>query len=289
MTGYGRGVASGPHYSVTAEMKSINSKGLEMSLRLPRNYFEQELFLKSQISAKLQRGKVSLSLTVTTHGAEDESVQAPIDRDLLVAYHKELDELRRHLGLQAEVPLGSLLSLPGVISEAEKPVSADEWALVQQAVEQAMDALVKSRCAEGHALQKDFEHRINVLELLLSDVTPLEAERMTQVKQRLNGTLSDYMPGRPIDADRFEQELIYYLEKNDITEEQVRLRTHLQLFRTTLREPESQGRKLSFVAQEMGREINTLGAKAYHAGIQSIVVRMKDELEKIKEQVSNIL
>jgi uncharacterized protein (TIGR00255 family) len=289
MTGYGKGSTSGQHYSVTAEMKSINSKGLEMSLRLPRNYFEQELYLKSQISAKLQRGKVSLTLSVTTHGVEDEDVSAPIDRDLLVAYHKELDEVRRHLGLQTEVPLSALLSLPGVISEVEKPVSADEWALVQQAVDQAMDALIKSRCAEGNALQKDFEHRINVLELLLADVTPLEAERMTTVKQRLNGNLSEMMPGRQVDADRFEQELIYYLEKNDITEEQVRLSTHLQLFRTTLREPESQGRKLSFVAQEMGREINTLGAKAYHAGIQSIVVRMKDELEKIKEQVMNIL
>lgn len=258
-------------------------------MRLPKHYFEQELLIKNLLTQRLQRGKVNVSVSVHVHGAENAPVEVSVDADLLAAYYKELDSVRRTLGIQQEIALSTLLSLPGAVSEPDKPVTEEEWALVQQALEKATTALVASRQQEGSTLVTELTLRINEIEKLQAQLPPLEAERIETVKTRLSASLQEFLQGREIDADRFNQELIYYLEKNDITEEQVRLRAHLALFRQTMAEGEGQGRKLGFVTQEIGREINTLGSKAYHAGMQRLVVQMKDELEKIKEQINNIL
>lgn len=290
MTGFGKAVARNEHYQVSVEIRSLNSRYLELTNRLPRGYFEQELWVKNAVTTRLQRGKVNLSLSVLPLHPEHSAAQVHIDAELLAAYNTQLEQLRLQLGLTDRVPLASLLQLPNVIQEPELAVPDDEWALAQQAVQQALDSLVASRSSEGAVLMQDLLLRAQLIEQQLLEIAPLEHERIAAVKQRMAANLANSLAemGQAND-DRFQQEIIYYLEKNDITEEQVRLKAHIALYRSTLAEAESQGRKLGFIVQEMGREINTLGAKAYHAGIQAIIVRMKDELEKIKEQLNNIL
>lgn len=288
MTGFGaaEGTAEGLH--VRVEIKSLNSKGFEVNFRLPRAYFEQELVLKSLLQDRLGRGKVSCSVAVT-HRGDTPALGPLIDTELLEAYYHQLRSVQQRLAHDTPPSLTALLNLPGVVQEPETTVSDAEWALVQAVTEKALAALVASRTHEGNTLGADLEARVRAIQALAEETTPLDAQRAELTRARLQQQLAASGFGLVADDPRFAQEVVYYLERLDITEERVRLAAHLTLFLDTLAAPESQGRKLGFIAQEMGREINTLGAKANHSGLQALVVTMKDELEKIKEQLGNIL
>lgn len=288
MTGFGRGQADNAAVSATVELKSINSRYIEVSVKLPRHYFEQELIVRNAINQRLQRGKVSAVITVVPKQAPTSSGGRLVDLAYAERLLGELQPLTDD-GLATVPDLGALLQIPGILIEGAEAVSEAEWGAVQTALAEALDAIVASRRTEGAALEADLRARIAAIAALAERVPAFEAERTELVKQRLAANLAEWTGGSVQADDRFQQELIYYLERNDITEERVRLAAHLKLFLTTLDAKESQGRKLGFVAQEIGREINTLGAKAYHSGLQSLVIEMKDELEKIKEQLNNLL
>ncbi len=288
MTGFGRGQADNAAVSATVELKSINSRYIEVSVKLPRHYFEQELIVRNAINQRLQRGKVSAVITVVPKQAPTSSGGSLVDLAYAERLLSELQPLTDD-GLATVPDLGALLQIPGILIEGAEAVSEAEWGAVQTALAQALDAIVASRRTEGAALEADLRARIATISALAERVPAFEVERTELVKQRLAANLAEWTGGSVQADDRFQQELIYYLERNDITEERVRLAAHLKLFTKTLDAAESQGRKLGFVAQELGREINTLGAKAYHSGLQALVVEMKDELEKIKEQLNNLL
>lgn len=289
MTGYGAARAEAEGLRVHAELKSLNSRYFEVTCRLPQHYLEQEVLLKQLLQDKLRRGKVTLALTLTYTNGEAAELGEVLDEALLKAYYTQLENVRSQLGLQQPIALEQLTALPHVVREdAGQAVTDDEWALVERVVHDAIKALQQNRQVEGARLKPAFEDNLAAIERLSAEIKPYEEQRRQLVREKLEGAL-EQLKSVQANAERFEQELIYYLEKLDITEEQVRLQAHLALFRETMASAESQGRKLNFVAQEMGREINTLGAKANMPEIQALVVDMKDELEKIKEQVNNIL
>lgn len=288
MTGYGWSRTESERCTVTVELKSLNSKYLEVTAKLPRHYVSQELAVRNAVTQRLQRGKVSVQVAVASKVEASAAPSALIDTAYLGQLLAALQPYVQR-GAVALPNAAELLQLPGVLLEAEASVADDEWAQVQQTLEHALNELVDSRRREGRALEADLRARVQTIGQLAERVPPLERERAELVKQRLAANLAEWTGGSAQADDRFQQELIYYLERNDITEERVRLAAHLKLFTATLDAAESQGRKLGFVAQEMGREINTLGAKANHSGLQALVVEMKDELEKIKEQLNNLL
>lgn len=291
MTGYGQGRAANSQYEALVELKSVNSKYIEVSLKLPSGYFAQELELRNRLQQKLVRGKVNATLTVTAlSGDNGQETGLPLDLDLMNKYYRALESVRLATNA-APVALHALLHLPGVVQESERSIEPAEWDVVLQALDRAADALTASRAVEGKVLETELADRCNALERQQAEIIPLEADRAVIMRQRLTQAIAEWQAtsGQQANQDRLEQELIYYLEKNDVTEERVRLTAHIALFRDTMADKESQGRKLGFISQELGREINTLGAKAYHSGIQRIIVQMKDELEKIKEQTANIL
>jgi uncharacterized protein (TIGR00255 family) len=289
MTGYGVGRAQNAQWQITAELKSLNSRTAEVYLRLPHHYFQQEILLKNHLASKLERGKISLSLTVETQQAELSLSKVKIDFDLVKAYYTELNKLRAELPGVEAVPLATILGLPGVVAEQHSGISDEEWALVMQAVDKAVQSLIAERQKEGAALCTDMEQRVLKIAEQAKRVPALADVRVDNIRQRLTQSFVELQDHLNMSEERLQQELIYYLEKYDITEEQVRLAAHLDNFRQTLQEPHGQGRKLLFIVQEMWREVNTLGVKSYDIQIQSMVVQMKDELEKMKEQLMNIL
>lgn len=287
MTGFGRSTLELPAKSITVEVKSLNSKQFDAYLRLPPLYREKEGELRLLLNSELERGKVELNVNIDRNG---ESGSYQFNRALAKQYFTEMKLLAEELGqdLTNEV-IYALARMPDVLKAEQEALSEEEWKTVRQAVVDAIKGLNDFRRKEGAALEKDLLERTILIEKLLEDVPPLEGKRIETLRERLNKQLEESAAKGSVDMNRFEQEIVYYIEKLDITEEKVRLKKHCQYFAEILAEPGSNGKKLGFISQEMGREINTLGSKANDADIQKIVVLMKDELEKIKEQLFNIL
>ena len=287
MTGFGKEVIETPFRKVTVEIRTLNSKQLDLNLRTSQAFREKEAGLRSLLSKRLQRGKIDFGLQSESTG----SLSAPvINKALAVHYYNEMVLLAQSVG-QTDFTgfLPVIVKMPEVMVQNQNETNPEEWNMINEGISRAIDNVDKFRLEEGAILEKDLVKRINMIGELLQKVTPFEVERPAIVKERIRKRLEEWGGDAEIDQNRLEQEMIYYLEKFDITEEKVRLIKHLDYFIETLDSPQSPGKKLGFVTQEIGREINTLGSKANHAEIQKIVVLMKDELEKIKEQLFNIL
>ena len=287
MTGFGRATCDLAEKVVVIEIKSLNSKQLDLNLRIPTPYREKEMDLRNDLVNRLKRGKVDVNVNVEYKEGR-QAIQ--INAVNIMNYYRQLKALSDQLGITStDSLLQAIIRLPdAVIAEKEIP-DAEEWDKFQYAFTFAIDELEQFRNQEGKALAFDIMNRINLIETLLTQVEPFEKERENTIRTKLNSSLLEFIPQESLDKNRFEQELIYYLEKFDISEEKTRLKHHCHYFAEVMKEPDQVGRKLGFVAQEIGREINTIGSKANHSGIQKIVVMMKDELEKVKEQLMNIL
>ena len=287
MTGFGRSTLDLPERSISIEVKSLNSKQFDAYLRLPPLYREKEGELRLLLNNELERGKIELNINIDKNG---ETGVYQFNRVLAKQYYTEIKALAEELNLEMnDQVISTLTKMPDVLKAEQASLSEEEWAQVREAVKAAIDKLNDFRIKEGAALEKDLLSRSILIEKLLEKIPPLEEKRITHMRERLKKQLEDYLQQGTVDMNRFEQEVVYYMEKLDITEEKVRLKKHCSYFAEILAEKGSNGKKLGFISQEMGREINTLGSKANDADIQKIVVLMKDELEKIKEQLFNIL
>ena len=288
MTGYGKATAELPDKKINVEIKSLNSKAMDLSARIAPLYREKEMEIRNEISRMLERGKVDFSLWIEKKDAEQ--LATPINQELVEAYYKRIKEISASAGIPEPADwFATLLRMPGVMTKNEtQELSDEEWAVVHVAVEEAIGHLIDFRKQEGAALEKKFREKIGNIARLLESVAPYEQERVGKVKDRITDALEKTL-SVDYDKNRLEQELIYYIEKLDVNEEKQRLSNHLKYFISTLESGSGQGKKLGFIAQEMGREINTLGSKSNHAEMQKIVVQMKDELEQIKEQVLNVM
>lgn len=286
MTGYGRAEAQTEQRKITVEIKSLNSKQLDLSTRIPGIYREKEYEIRGLVAKALGRGKVDLFVSVENMAGK--SAPGAVNRDLFFQYYSQLQEIASEIGYDTvgEPLLQTILKMPDVMQTESIAIDEQEWTVFMDTVKGALESIDHFRQQEGAVLIADLLGRIDRIEELAKEVIPYENERVERVRTRLQENLQNY--NVTVDQNRFEQEVIYYLEKFDITEEKVRLAQHCEYFRTVSRS-EGAGRKLGFLAQEIGREINTMGSKANHAEIQKLVVLMKDELEKIKEQLLNIL
>ena len=287
MTGFGKSQAELPDKSITIEIRSLNSKQLDIFTRMPSIYKEKELEIRNVLALKLDRGKIEFTINVEITG---DAALHKINRPTLVNYYKELKSIAADFNIEDQGTfLPALLRLPDVLKSDKPELDEQEWNTLLEGIEKAIVQIDAFRINEGRTLEKDFRERINLILEYLSEIEPYEKDRTDNLKKRMEQAFSGMVKGETYDENRMEQELIYYIEKLDITEEKVRLRKHCDYFIEIMTEEESQGKKLGFVVQEIGREINTLGSKANDASIQRIIVRMKDELEKIKEQLMNIL
>lgn len=282
MTGFGKATLQLPTKKITVEIKSLNSKGLDLNTRMPSVFREMELGLRNQISQRLERGKIDFSLYVEVTGEETSSkINVPIVKGYI-------NQMKAVIPNADETELMKMaVRMPDALKTERDEIDENEWQQIQIVIDEALDNIVQFRKDEGVALEKEFLHRIANILTLMNNAVAYDAERVETVKNRLRTALAELKEN--VDENRFEQELIFYLEKYDITEEKVRLENHLNYFIETLAGTEANGRKLGFITQEMGREINTMGSKSNHAEMQKLVVMMKDELEKIKEQVLNVL
>lgn len=285
MTGFGKATKEIEGKKITVEIRSINSKQFDLNLRMPSNYREKESEIRKEILSTLERGKIDFLLFTEAAAALK---KVAIDKEVAKAYYHEIKSLSDELNLDQKDILSALLKLPNVIAAEREEPDENEWEVVKEAFVEALAAANKFRLSEGMELEKDFSMRIGKILELLEKIAACEGQRMETIKARILNNLTEVIPPDKIDKNRFEQEMIYFLEKIDITEEKLRLKTHCDYFISTMKE-DSAGRKLGFISQEIGREINTIGSKANHAEIQRLVVQMKDELEKIKEQLLNIL
>ena len=287
MTGYGKSVAEYEGKRITAEIRSLNSKALDLSTRVAPIYREREMEIRAMVSRRLERGKVDFSLWVE----QDEAAEAArVNLPVAQAYKNEIAEASQALGIAEPADWWPLLMrLPDVVEKApQQELTDEEWQVAAGAVEAAIDALVQFRQQEGEALQRKFQEKLDRIGQLLSGIEPYEKSRVSKIRQRIEDGLAA-IPAVEYDRGRLEQEMIYYIEKLDISEEKQRLANHLRYFRETMEEGHGQGKKLGFIAQEMGREINTTGSKSNLSEMQNLVVMMKDELEQIKEQVLNVM
>lgn len=286
MTGYGKYTAESNGKKITAEIKSLNSKQLDLSIRIPQHFREFELPLRSLIAQKLERGKVDATITVEAIAAE---TSTSINIAAAAKYKQQIEEMAEVLGIDTPADwYATLLRLPDVLKTDAQEVDEDEANTLTSAMEKAIDGLVEFRTQEGARLQQFFVEKIAEIQALLNQVPQYENERVDKIKKRITDSL-EKLSEVDYDKNRFEQEMIFYIEKLDITEEKIRLQNHLDYFITTLESGAGQGKKLGFIAQEMGREINTMGSKANQAELQKLVVKMKDQLEQIKEQVLNVM
>ena len=293
MTGYGKSVAEFQGKKIHAEIKSLNSKALDMTTRIAPIYREKEMELRQLIQTELERGKVEFSIWVEKSEATN---AAPINVALATEYFRQMQALSEQLGLDASNErntasdwMRALVRMPDVMLRTEvEELTDEEWVVARRVAEEAVQNLVEFRKQEGRALAKKFQEKIDNITALLSSIEPYEQGRTEKIRQRIVDTLEQQI-GTDYDKNRLEQELIYYIEKLDISEEKQRLSNHLRYFVETMNEGKGQGKKLGFIAKEMGREINTTGSKSNQAEMQNIVVRMKDELEQIKEQVLNVM
>lgn len=282
MTGFGKATLQLPTKKVTVEIKSLNSKGLDLNTRMPSVFREMELGLRNQLSSRLERGKIDFSLYIEVTGEETSS---KINVPIVNGYMNQLKAVLPHAD-QTEL-LKMAVRMPDALKTERDEIDEQEWKKIQTVIDEALENMVQFRKDEGVSLEKEFLHRIANIMTLMNNAVAYDSERVETVKTRLRNALDELKES--VDENRFEQELIFYLEKYDITEEKVRLENHLNYFIETLAGTEANGRKLGFITQEMGREINTMGSKSNHSEMQKLVVMMKDELEKIKEQVLNVL
>lgn len=286
MTGYGVAEQTYNSKKITVEIKTLNSKQLDLNVKLPNELRFAELDFRNRIGAKMQRGKVDVVISVVD---ADLTQSYRIDPDIVKAYKDQIESISGGLGIAPAADMASILfRMPGIFNASAESYDEAFVAKVGETIDQVLDTVDGFRVQEGHTLKKDLLHRVELILDLLGQVEPYEKNRHEVIKQRLTKNLADLTTAGQYDENRFEQELIYYLEKLDITEEKVRLRQHCNYFNESCDDDQA-GKKLGFIAQEMGREINTLGSKANEVNIQKLVVMMKDELEKIKEQVCNIL
>ena len=287
MTGYGKAVVAYKEKKIHVEIKSLNSKQLDLTTRIAPPYREKEMEMRQLIAQHLLRGKVEMSLWVEKDAAAE---AASVNTALMQGYYDQLRGFAEANGIGGQVDwLQTLTRMPDVLAKNEtETLDDEEWAAGRQAVEEAIDRLVDFRKQEGTALEKKFTEKIDNIESLLQSIEPYEKSRVEKIRSRITEGLKQ-IPDVEYDKNRLEQELIYYIEKLDISEEKQRLANHLKYFRETMADQAGQGKKLGFIAQEMGREINTTGSKSNQAEMQNIVVKMKDELEQIKEQVLNAL
>ena len=288
MTGYGKATAELPDKKINVEIKSLNSKAMDLSTRIAPAYREKEIEIRNEISKVLERGKVDFSLWIEKKESAESAT--PINQVLVEGYYKQIQAISENLGIPVPTDwFQTLLRMPDVMSKTEiQELTEEEWEMVRATVLEAIGHLVDFRKQEGAALQKKFTEKIQNIGDLLKSIEPYEQSRTERIRQRLVEAL-ETIPNVEYDKNRLEQEMIYYIEKLDINEEKQRLANHLKYFMETMENGHGQGKKLGFIAQEMGREINTLGSKSNHAEMQRIVVRMKDELEQIKEQVLNVM
>lgn len=287
MTGYGKALVTLPNKSIILELKALNSKYFDFVSRTPSLYKEKEPIMRSLLNKLLERGKIELSLYTENKGSD---TAIKINMTAAEAYLKQVQKLQTNLGIADDPNLLSLiLKMPEVLSSPMEDVDEDEWKAIELGLTKAAENLNAFRLAEGNVLLQDFVSRIALIKEYSEAVVPHEEPRIELLRTRFKKSLDSLAEEGTFDSNRFEQELIYYIEKLDITEEKVRLARHLDYFIETLTDEDSNGKKLNFIAQEIGREVNTIGSKANSADIQKLVVMMKDELEKIKEQLSNIL
>jgi len=285
MTGFGKASQELSDKTINIEIRSLNSKSADISLRLSSGLRNYELELRNEISKQLERGKIDLSIFIESKKAE---MPVEINIELAKAYHKQLKNLALELNEPIANVLQQVLKFPDVLKNERKETDENEWKLIKHCLNSALEELNNFRDIEGLSLKKDFETRISKINICLEEIKTLDLIRINDIKNRIRNNIEDVIGKSNLDENRFEQELIYYIEKLDINEEKVRLKTHLDYFIETCNE-KSAGRKLNFISQEIGREINTIGSKANDAQIQKLVVLMKDELEKIKEQANNVL
>ena len=279
MTGYGKAIIQLDTKKISLEIKSLNSKNLDINTRFPGVYKEKEIEVRKLIASNLSRGKVDMSFYIESTAVE---TSTKINKEVVANYISQLESIHKESDI-----LSIAMRLPDVLKTEREEFDVEEWGIIQKGIQEAIDNLQEYRLSEGKELRIDFEHRIAVLQKKLEEVISLDADRIDQVRERLKKAIKDLE--QTVDENRFEQELIYYLEKLDITEEKVRLTNHLNYFVQELDVNVSNGKKLGFISQEIGREINTIGSKANFAPMQKVVVEMKDELEKIKEQLLNVL
>jgi uncharacterized protein (TIGR00255 family) len=285
MTGFGKCTKEFKDKTITVEVRSLNSKGADISLRLSSMFRAYELDLRNELTKQLERGKIDLSVYVESK-AEDSPIE--INIPLAKAYHVKLKELATALGENNADLLKEVIKMPDVMKNERKEADENVWKEIMGCINEAIVDLNKFRDHEGKSIEADFKTRLGVIATSLNSIIELDKNRLTKIKERIKNNLGEVIGMDKIDSNRFEQELIYYIEKLDINEEKVRLKQHLDYFLSTMKE-NSIGRKLNFITQEIGREINTIGSKANDADMQKLVVLMKDELEKLKEQSSNVL
>ncbi|MGB5499808.1 MAG: YicC/YloC family endoribonuclease [Maribacter sp.] len=281
MTGFGKHVVQLPSKKITVELKSLNSKSLDLNARMPTAYREKELELRKVIASSLVRGKIDFGLYVENTGDE---TSALVNEAVVRQYMKQLETIAKGDDFKL---LEMALRLPDAMKTEREDIDEEEYQTIKEALKQALLEINKFRSEEGLVLENDFIQRIKKMESLLNEVVQMDPDRQSTIRERLEKAVADVKA--EVDENRFEQELIYYLEKYDITEEKVRLANHLDYFSKTLKSDDSNGKKLGFISQEIGREINTIGSKANYAPMQQLVVQMKDELEKVKEQMLNVL
>ncbi len=287
MTGFGRAEATINNRQVIVEMKSLNGKQFEVGQKLSPILRAYELDIRTMLSGQLKRGNIDLTVNIKQEGA---TKPMSVNTELAVFYYQSMQQIAKKLNIDEDNVLSTLMRMPEVVAAEQDILPKEEWEEVQKVIMQAADLLMQHRKKEGEALYKDMHQRISNIEALLETILPLEDERAEKVRTKLNNSLNEMLGKEKVDPNRFEQEMIYYLERIDFSEEKTRLKQHCKYFHETVeKEGIMKGKVLGFILQEVGREINTLGAKANHAGIQQIVINMKDELEKAKEQILNIL
>jgi len=282
MTGFGKATLQLPNKKITVEIKSLNSKGLDLNVRMPSVFREMELGLRNQMAQRLERGKIDFSLFVEVTGDDTSS---KINPTIVKAYMEQLKKVVPEANSTELMKMA--IKMPDVLKTEREEIDENEWKQILTVIDEALQNILSYRAAEGKSLEKEFQLRIANIHQLMKDAVSYDGERIETIKTRLRTAIDELKVN--VDENRFEQELIFYLEKYDITEEKVRLGNHLNYFIETLNGNEANGRKLGFITQEMGREINTMGSKSNHTEMQKLVVMMKDELEKIKEQVLNVL
>ncbi|HYX10109.1 MAG TPA: YicC/YloC family endoribonuclease [Bacteroidales bacterium] len=288
MTGYGKNTCEVKNKKVTVELRSLNSKQLDLNIKLSSIYREKEPEIRNILSAALGRGKVDFFMFADQQ--EDGQEASVINKEVFRNYYDQLSDIAGDMKIPMDQQVFSaLLKMPEIFRPVQDELNEASWNVIRPAIENAVDDLVQFRQQEGAVLENDIMERIHKIEQLLEEIPAFEDQRIAKIKGRITNNLGEFVLGEQFDKDRFEQEIIYYLEKLDITEEKVRLKNHCVYFVETVNNAEMPGKKLGFISQEIGREINTIGSKANDADIQKLVVQMKDELEKIKEQLMNVL
>jgi len=286
MTGFGNAKIEIKNKIFNIQIKSLNSKQLDISLKIPQDYFDKENYIRNIIAKKLTRGKIILNLQVENNSALNNT---SINKEIIYNYIEQIKEIEKETGIKEQNILQTVFKLPNVFYTEESETIEKEWLQIEKLINKAINELQNFRTQEGKAMQNDITKHIKSIEQLLNKISDFEQNRIKNIKHRIQNSLKEYLSNENIDKERFEQEIIYFLEKLDITEEKIRLKNHCNFFIQTTKNKTPVGKKLNFIAQEIGREINTIGSKANDMNIQKIVVEMKDELEKVKEQLLNIL